>query len=88
MKVWQLILMAFELISVTCSIGVQIILREYDFNNKKHPTFKEDDIMNVFPIVKHTNPKVCIVIFVHLSGSFLYCVVLKTPITIVFLFYI
>lgn len=38
--------------------GVQILLREYDFESKKHPTFTEDDIMNLFPIVKHTNPKV------------------------------
>ncbi|XP_031550707.1 clustered mitochondria protein homolog [Actinia tenebrosa] len=37
--------------------GVQILLREYDFDNKKHSTFKEDDILNLFPIVKHTNPK-------------------------------
>lgn len=38
--------------------GVQILLREYDFESRKHPTFTEDDIMNLFPIVKHTNPKV------------------------------
>ena len=38
--------------------GVQILLREYDFESRKHPTFSEDDIMNLFPIVKHTNPKV------------------------------
>ncbi|XP_020613853.1 clustered mitochondria protein homolog [Orbicella faveolata] len=37
--------------------GVQILLREYDFESRKHPTFTEDDIMNLFPIVKHTNPK-------------------------------
>lgn len=38
--------------------GVQVLLREYDFKNRKRPTFTEDDIMNLFPIVKHTNPKV------------------------------
>ena len=38
--------------------GVQILLREYDFESRKHPTFTEDDIMNLFPIVKHANPKV------------------------------
>ncbi|CAH3111333.1 unnamed protein product [Pocillopora meandrina] len=37
--------------------GVQILLRDYDFESRKHPTFTEDDIMNLFPIVKHTNPK-------------------------------
>ena len=41
-----------------CSEGVQILLKEYDFESRKHPTFTEDDIMNLFPIVKHTNPKV------------------------------
>ena len=34
-------------------------LREYDFENKKHPTFNEDDIINIFPIVKHVEPQVC-----------------------------
>lgn len=37
--------------------GVQVLLREYDFKNRKRPTFTEDDIMNLFPVVKHTNPK-------------------------------
>ena len=37
---------------------MQVLIREYDFDNKKHPTFREDDIMNLFPVVKHTNPKV------------------------------
>ncbi|XP_028517937.1 clustered mitochondria protein homolog [Exaiptasia diaphana] len=43
--------------SLCIKTGVQILLREYDFNSTKHPTFKEEDIMNLFPIVKHTNPK-------------------------------
>ncbi|KAK3743452.1 hypothetical protein QZH41_019537, partial [Actinostola sp. cb2023] len=43
--------------SLCLKCGVQILLREYDFNSKRHPTFKEEDIMNLFPIVKHTNPK-------------------------------
>ena len=37
-----------------------MLLRDYDFESRKHPTFTEDDIMNLFPIVKHTNPKVSI----------------------------
>lgn len=37
--------------------GVQVLLREYDFESRKYPTFTEDDIMNLFPVVKHTNPK-------------------------------
>lgn len=37
--------------------GVQILLREYNFDNKGRPTFTEDDILNVFPIVKHIDPR-------------------------------
>lgn len=41
--------------------GVQVLLREYDFESRKYPTFTEDDIMNLFPVVKHTNPKVLLI---------------------------
>ncbi|XP_046840986.1 clustered mitochondria protein homolog [Xenia sp. Carnegie-2017] len=37
--------------------GVQVLLHDYDFRSKKAPTFNEEHIMNIFPIVKHTNPK-------------------------------
>lgn len=38
-------------------IGLQILLREYNFESKNKPTFNEDDIINVFPVVKHINPR-------------------------------
>lgn len=38
-------------------IGLQILLREYNFESKNKPTFNEDDIVNVFPVVKHINPR-------------------------------
>lgn len=38
-------------------IGLQILLREYNFDSKNKPTFNEDDITNVFPVVKHINPR-------------------------------
>lgn len=38
-------------------VGIQILLREYNFESKNKSTFNEDDIMNVFPIVKHINPR-------------------------------
>lgn len=38
-------------------VGVQILLREYNFESRNKPTFNEDDIVNVFPIVKHINPR-------------------------------
>jgi len=37
--------------------GVQIMLREYQFDNKAVQTFSEDDIVNMYPIVKHINPR-------------------------------
>merc|ERR1719410_3026599 len=37
--------------------GVQVMLREYQFDNKSVQTFTEDDIVNMYPIVKHINPR-------------------------------
>ncbi|XP_028396427.1 clustered mitochondria protein homolog [Dendronephthya gigantea] len=37
--------------------GVQVLLSAYDFVSKRNPTFSEEHVMNIFPIVKHTNPK-------------------------------
>lgn len=38
--------------------GIQILLREYSLDSKSKQPFFEDDILNVFPIVKHIHPKV------------------------------
>lgn len=38
--------------------GIQIQLRDYSFENKNKSTFTEEDIVNVYPITKHINPKV------------------------------
>lgn len=37
--------------------GLQILLREYNFESKNKPTFNDDDIINVFPVVKHISPR-------------------------------
>uniref|UniRef100_A0A646QCK0 Clustered mitochondria protein homolog n=1 Tax=Hemiscolopendra marginata TaxID=943146 RepID=A0A646QCK0_9MYRI len=37
--------------------GIQILLREYSFDTKNRPAFSEDDVINVFPVVKHINPR-------------------------------
>jgi len=37
--------------------GVQIMLREYQFDNKTVQSFSEEDIVNMYPIVKHINPR-------------------------------
>lgn len=39
--------------------GVQILLREYSFDSKNRLTFFEEDVINIFPVVKHINPRVC-----------------------------
>lgn len=35
-----------------------MLLREYDFDSKNKTTFSGSDIMNIFPVVKHINPRV------------------------------
>lgn len=37
--------------------GIQILLREYNFDHRNRATFTEDDILNVFPVVKHIQPR-------------------------------
>lgn len=37
--------------------GIQILLREYNFENKNRASFFEEDILNIFPVVKHINPR-------------------------------
>ncbi|CAG9863368.1 unnamed protein product [Phyllotreta striolata] len=36
--------------------GIQILLRDYNFDSK-NKVFYEEDILNIFPIVKHINPR-------------------------------
>jgi len=50
--------------SFSLKTGVQILLREYPFNKNGAAgkaggnTFCQEDILNVFPVVKHIDPKV------------------------------
>jgi len=37
--------------------GVQVMLKEYQFDNKTVQTFSEEDVVNMYPIVKHINPR-------------------------------
>ncbi|KAK9882067.1 hypothetical protein WA026_018916 [Henosepilachna vigintioctopunctata] len=37
--------------------GIQILLRDYNFESRNKPIFYEEDIQNIFPIVKHINPR-------------------------------
>ncbi|KAG8596885.1 hypothetical protein GDO81_002082, partial [Engystomops pustulosus] len=37
--------------------GVQVLLREYNFENRHKPALTEEDILNLFPVVKHVSIK-------------------------------
>lgn len=40
------------------SVGIQILLREYNLDIKNKQIFNEEDIVNIFPVAKHIHPKV------------------------------
>ncbi|CAH0548149.1 unnamed protein product [Brassicogethes aeneus] len=37
--------------------GIQILLRDYNFDSKNKLIFYEEDVLNIFPVVKHINPR-------------------------------
>jgi len=43
--------------SFTMKTGIQILLKEYNFDNKQVQTFNDEDIVNMYPIVKHISPR-------------------------------
>ncbi|MBN3292822.1 CLU protein, partial [Polypterus senegalus] len=42
---------------ISLKTGIQILIKEFNFDGRHKPTFVEEDILNIFPIVKHVNPK-------------------------------
>ncbi|XP_069471163.1 clustered mitochondria protein homolog isoform X2 [Ambystoma mexicanum] len=42
---------------ISIKTGIQIVLKEYNFESRHKPTFTEEDILNIFPVVKHVTPK-------------------------------
>ncbi|KAI9580984.1 protein clueless isoform X1 [Glossina fuscipes] len=38
-------------------VGIQILIRDYNFESRNKSTFSDEDILNVFPIVKHISPR-------------------------------
>lgn len=46
---------AFGYVGVGCV--PQILLKEYSFDSRHKPAFTEEDVLNIFPVVKHVNPK-------------------------------
>lgn len=53
----------------TIKTGIQILLREYNFDNKNRLTFFEDDILNIFPVVKHIQPRASDAYHFYTSGQ-------------------
>lgn len=43
--------------AICLKVGIQVLLREYNFESRNKPTFNDEDIVNVFPIVKHISPR-------------------------------
>uniref|UniRef100_A0A8C1MXF8 Clustered mitochondria protein homolog n=1 Tax=Cyprinus carpio TaxID=7962 RepID=A0A8C1MXF8_CYPCA len=42
---------------IAIKTGIQILLREYHFDSEHKTLFTEEDILNIFPIVKHISPR-------------------------------
>ncbi|XP_027003633.1 clustered mitochondria protein homolog isoform X2 [Tachysurus fulvidraco] len=42
---------------ISIKAGIQILIKEYHFDSRHKPAFTEEDILNIFPVVKHVNPK-------------------------------
>uniref|UniRef100_A0A667X357 Clustered mitochondria protein homolog n=1 Tax=Myripristis murdjan TaxID=586833 RepID=A0A667X357_9TELE len=42
---------------ISIKTGIQILIKEYNYDSRHKPTFTEEDILNIFPVVKHVNPK-------------------------------
>ena len=55
--------------SLCKKVGIQVMLKEYNMDKTKQ-AFSEEDILNVFPIVKHIAPKVITVEYVYIINKF------------------
>ncbi|XP_059186966.1 clustered mitochondria protein homolog isoform X1 [Centropristis striata] len=42
---------------ISIKTGIQILIKEYNFDSRHKPALTEEDILNIFPVVKHVNPK-------------------------------
>ncbi|XP_076130997.1 clustered mitochondria protein homolog [Alosa pseudoharengus] len=54
---------------IAIKTGIQVLLKEYHFENKRSPTFTEEDILNIFPVVKHIRPNASDAILFFQSGQ-------------------
>lgn len=49
--------------------GIQVLARDYDFESKHKPTFAEDDVLDVYPTVKHVPPRASDAYHFYASGQ-------------------
>ncbi|KAJ0061671.1 hypothetical protein NL108_005824 [Boleophthalmus pectinirostris] len=42
--------------AICLQTGIQVLLKEYVFESRHRPVFTEEDVMNMFPVIKHLNP--------------------------------
>ncbi|XP_056139032.1 clustered mitochondria protein homolog [Lampris incognitus] len=42
---------------ISIKTGIQVLIKEYNFDSRHKPAVTEEDILNIFPVVKHINPK-------------------------------
>ncbi|XP_072301729.1 clustered mitochondria protein homolog [Eucyclogobius newberryi] len=42
--------------AICLQTGIQMLLKEYVFESRHRPAFVEEDVINMFPVVKHLNP--------------------------------
>ncbi|XP_051536679.1 clustered mitochondria protein homolog isoform X2 [Myxocyprinus asiaticus] len=54
---------------IAIKTGIQILLREYHFDSEQRPVFTEEDILNIFPVVKHINPRASDAIYLLRCGQ-------------------
>ena len=62
----------YKFVSYSITVGVQLVLREYHFTTQ--PTFTEDDIFNLLPIIWMAQFKVNHYIIEYCPPLLLYCI--------------
>lgn len=50
-------------------VGIQLLIREYNFDSKSKLCFSDEDILNVFPIVKHVTPRATDAVSFYTTGQ-------------------
>jgi hypothetical protein len=56
-------------------VGIQLLLREYQVDNRVKAAFSEEDVLNLFPVIKHLHPKVIMHLMFAVVNNFylVYC---------------